>query len=183
MDACGSGGGCYKVCIAITQSLVLNYGQLESKYLKMEIFNKFSTRFDKNDALEKASESDIENVKKELKIILPNDFKLFLTQYGNIYTPDIIDIIIDKEIDLNDVQEFWTTEKIIYDKQNEWTAQLNPDLIPFASDSMGNIFAFLTSDLKEKKESCAVYFFDHDFDTVEKIAPSFSEWIDNYNRI
>lgn len=149
----------------------------------MEIFNKFRTRFDKNDDLEKASESDIEKLKKELKINIPNDFELFLTEYGNIYTPDILDIIVDNEIDLYDVQEFWTTERIIYDKQNEWTAQLSTDLIPFASDSMGNIFAFLTSDLKEKKESSAVYFFDHDFDTVEKLTDSFSEWIDNYNRI
>ena len=150
---------------------------------EMEIFNKFITRFDKNDDLEKASVSDIEKLKKELRINIPNDFELFLTKYGNVYTPDILDIIVDNEIDLYDVQEFWTTERIIYDKQNEWTAQLSTDLIPFASDSMGNIFAFLTSDLKEKKKSSAVYFFDHDFDTVEKLTDSFSEWIDNYNRI
>lgn len=149
----------------------------------MEIFNKFRTRFDENDDLKKASESDIEKLKKELKINIPNDFELFLTEYGNIYSPNILDIIVDNEIDLYDVQEFWTTERIIYDKKNEWTAQLSTDLIPFASDSMGNIFAFLTSDLKEKKESSSVYFFDHDFGTIEKLTDSFSEWIDNYNRI
>ena len=119
----------------------------------MQIFNKFKTRFDKNDDLEKASESDIENLEKKLKINIPKDFQVFLAEYGNIYTPDILDIIVDNEIDLCDVQEFWTVKRIIYDKQNEWTAQLSTDLIPFASDSMGNIFAFLTSDLKEKKES------------------------------
>ncbi len=149
----------------------------------MEIFNKFSIRFDKNDDLKKASESDIEKLQKELKIIVPNDFKLFLIDYGNIYAPYILDIIIDNELELNEVQEFWTPERIIYDKNNEWTSQISTDLIPFASDSMGNIFAFLTSDLKEKKESTAVYFLDHDFDTVEKLADSFTEWIDNYNRI
>ncbi len=149
----------------------------------MEIFNKFRTRFNKNNDLEKASESDIKKLEKDLKIKTPNDFELFLTEYGNIHTPDILDIIVDNEIDLYDVQEFWTAESIIYDKQNEWTAQLSIDLIPFASDSMGNIFAFLTSDLKEKTESSAIYFFDHDFNTVEKLTGSFSEWIDNYNRI
>jgi hypothetical protein len=149
----------------------------------MEIFNKFKTRFDKNDDLEKASESDIDKLEKELNIILPNDFKLFLAEYGNIYSPDILDQIVDNEITLSDVQEFWTTERIVSDKQNEWTSQVSTDLIPFASDSMGNIFAFLTSDVKEKKESSAVYFFDHDLDTVEKLTDTFSEWIDNYNRI
>jgi cell wall assembly regulator SMI1 len=149
----------------------------------MEIFNKFKERFDKNDDLEKASESDIEKLKTELNITIPNEVKLFLTEYGNIYTPEILDLIVDNEIDLNDIQEFWKPERIIYDKQNEWTAQLSTDLIPFASDSMGNIFGFLTTELNEEKESCAIHFFDHDFDTVEKVADSFSEWIDNYNLI
>ncbi|MBF8149627.1 SMI1/KNR4 family protein [Winogradskyella sp. F6397] len=149
----------------------------------MEIFNKFRERFDKNDDLEKASESHIEKLKAELNIIIPNQVKLFLTEYGNIYSPEILDLIVDNEIDLWDIQEFWTTERIIYDKQNEWTAQLSVDLIPFASDSMGNIFGFLTAELNEEKQSCSVHFFDHDFNTVEKIANSFSEWIDQYNRI
>jgi len=50
-------------------------------------------------------------------------------------------------LELNDIQQFWTVEEIIYDKQYEWTSQLN--LIPFASDFMGNIFSFLETDLKE----------------------------------
>jgi hypothetical protein len=149
----------------------------------MEIFNKFRTRFDKNDDLEKASESDIEKLKTELNISIPYEYKLFLTEYGNIYTPEILDLIVDNEIDLYDIQEFWTVERIIYDKKNEWTAQVSTDIIPFASDSMGNIFSFLTADLNKEKESSSVYFFDHDFDTVEKIANSFSEWIDKYNLI
>ena len=96
----------------------------------MEIFNKFRERFDKNDDLEKASESHIEKLKAELNIIIPNQVKLFLTEYGNIYSPEILDLIVDNEINLWDIQEFWTTERIIYDKQNEWTAQLSVDLIP-----------------------------------------------------
>ena len=149
----------------------------------MEIFNKFRDRFDKNDNLEKVSESDVKKLNSELNIIIPNEVKLFLTEYGNVYTPEILDLIVDNEIDLWDIQEFWTVERIIYDKQNEWTAQLLTDLIPFASDSMGNIFGFLTAELNEEKESCAVYFFDHDLDTVERVANSFSEWINKYNEL
>lgn len=149
----------------------------------MEIFNKFRDRFNENEDLEKASESDIERLKSELGIIIPNEVKLFLTEFGNIYSPELLDLIVDNEIDLWDIQEFWTTERIIYDKQNEWTSQLSTDLIPFASDSMGNIFGFLTADLKQEKESCAVYFFDHDLETIKKVSNSFSEWINQYNQI
>lgn len=78
---------------------------------------------------------------------------------------------------------FWDIESISYDKKNEWTSQISTDLIPFASDSMGNIFGFLSADLKSEHESSSVYFFDHDFDTVDKIANSFSEWLNEYNNI
>lgn len=149
----------------------------------MEIFNTFNTRFNKNVDLEKASEADIENLNKQLNIIVPKDFRLFLTKFGNIYTPNILDIIVDKDIELPVIQEFWPTENIINDKQNEWTAHLSTDLIPFASDSMGNIFGFLAADLQEERETCSVHFFNHDYDTVEKVSNSFSEWIESYNRI
>lgn len=84
---------------------------------------------------------------------------------------------------MNDVQEFWEIERIIEDKKSEWTSQLATDIIPFASDCMGNIFGFLTADLKLERQTAAVYFFDHDFDTVDKIFESFTDWIDRFNTI
>ncbi|MFD2565528.1 SMI1/KNR4 family protein [Aquimarina rubra] len=149
----------------------------------MEILNKFSKRFNKRDDVKKASESEIKNFESEFGIVLPNDFKKFIAEYGNIWTPDILDIIVDNEIELNDVQNFWDIETISFDKKNEWTSQISTDLIPFASDSMGNIFGFLSADLKTEKESSSVYFFDHDFNTVDKIADSFSEWINEFNKL
>lgn len=149
----------------------------------MEIFNKFRVNFNKNRELEKASESDIERLETELNIKLPIEYKLFISEYGNIYTPEILDKIVDNDIDLNDIQEFWTVKTIINDKQNEWTAKISINIIPIASDCMGNIFAFLAADLNKEKENSPVYFFDHDFDSLKRVAHSFSEWINNYNLI
>jgi len=149
----------------------------------MEILSEFSNRFNKKDVIKKVSESDIQNLESEFGITLPKDYKMFIKEFGNVWTPEILDIIVDNEIELNDVQNFWDIESISYDKKNEWTSQIATDLIPFASDSMGNIFGFLTADLKTKRESNPVYFFDHDFDTVEKISDSFTEWVNEFNII
>lgn len=149
----------------------------------MKIFKIFSDKYNKNKVAKKASELDIEKLESELNVILPKEYKKFIRNFGDLWTPGILDLIVDEELDLNDIQNFWKVEKIIFDKKNEWTSQIKPDLILFGSDCMGSIFGFLSSVLKENKESCAVYFFDHDFDTVEKVSDSFSDWINKFNQI
>jgi hypothetical protein len=86
-------------------------------------------------------------------------------------------------LDIYEVAQFWAIDKIIYDKQNEWTSHVSPEIIPIASDSVGNIFAFLRQDLNISLNTANISFYDHDFDTVEKIADSFKYWIDAYNKI
>jgi hypothetical protein len=149
----------------------------------MEIFKQFVSKYNGKDEINPQTEIQIQKLENEFNIYLPKDWKLFLLNYGSIWTPEILDIIVDDELDINDVQDFWDIEQIEYDKKNEWTSKITTDLIPFASDSMGNIFAFKINDIKTPKESSEVYFFDHDFDTVEKISNSFTEWINEYNQI
>ncbi|WP_423999377.1 SMI1/KNR4 family protein [Maribacter sp. IgM3_T14_3] len=149
----------------------------------MSIFQEFSSNYDNKAEVQKVPLTDIENLESEFNIYVPNEFKIFLMDFGTPWTPDILDIIVDDELDLIDVQNFWTIESIIEDKKNGWTSQISTDLIPFSSDCMGSIFGFSTMDLKEKKESVPIYFFDHDLDTVTKVAETFSEWIDQFNRI
>jgi cell wall assembly regulator SMI1 len=149
----------------------------------MTEFRKFADRFNKSTNAAPSTQSDIDKLEKELNIQLPNDYKRFLLSIGNIWTPDILDLVVDKELDLADVQQFWTPDEIIDDKKNFWTKQVSTDIIPFATDCMGNIFSFLASDLRQKTETADIYFFDHDFDTVEKISNSFTVWINNFNKI
>ena len=149
----------------------------------MTIFKKFVNKFNRADNIKTSSQTDINNLEAEFKICLPNDFKTFILNYGNVWTLEILDIIVDNEFELNDIQQFWDVEQIIYDKKNEWTSNISTDLIPFASDCMGNIFAFLASDLKTIKETAAIYFYDHDFDKIEKISESFTDWIDKFNQL
>lgn len=149
----------------------------------MTAFRQFVDKYNKNEEIKLATQTEIELLEKEFSIHLPADYKNFITTYGNIWTPDILDIVVDNQLDMNDVQEFWEIEKIVEDKKSEWTSQLQTDIIPFASDCMGNIFGFLTADLKVLRETADIYFFDHDFDTVDKISDSFTDWMDKFNSI
>lgn len=149
----------------------------------MDIFQVFVERFNKNDDAKPIDQLDIDRIENEFAVNLPKDYKDFIKRFGETWTPNILDIIVDSEQDLNDIQQIWAIDQIINDKKNEWTSQLIVDIIPFANDCTGNIFGFKTSDLNKTNENSPVYFYDHDFDTVEKISESFTKLIENYNKL
>jgi hypothetical protein len=145
-------------------------------------FNRFSVTSETSPAKPFQIE-ELNFLEERLKILLPDSYKCFVLTFGNIWTPGILDLIDEKEIEIADVQEFWNAEKIVFDKENEWTSGLEEDLIPFASDCFGNIFCFAAEDLTSRKDDCNVYFFDHDFDTIENLSISFKQWIEQFNNI
>jgi hypothetical protein len=146
-----------------------------------EAYQHFERSFNKNEDNTPFSTSDIEKLEKELEIKLPTDYGMFLIEHGNLYTPEILDLIDDKQLDVADIQNIWTVERILHDKANEWTSNLEEDLIPFASDCMGNVFAFKRADILERKMNAPVYFYDHDYDTIEIVCGSFKALIERYN--
>ncbi|HVV56482.1 MAG TPA: SMI1/KNR4 family protein [Mucilaginibacter sp.] len=146
-------------------------------------FSKFESSFNKNQVTTRASLQDIEYLEKTLSIKIPEEFKLFLHYYGDLWTPGILNIIVDNDIDMNDVQQFWPVNEIIDDKQTGFTKLVNEDLIPFASDCMGNIYAFKTKDIKKQRSTADVFFFDHDFDEVYHVANSFTALIEEFNSL
>ncbi|KQY93398.1 hypothetical protein ASD21_11595 [Caulobacter sp. Root1455] len=54
---------------------------------------------------------------------------------------------------------------------------LPEDKIAFASDCMGNLFAFGSVALNQSSQ---VWFFDHDTGEIVVVAPSFKDWIQQY---
>lgn len=152
----------------------------------MDYQRTFFNRFSVTSEISPAKPFQIEELnflEERLKIQLPDSYKCFVLTFGNIWTPGILDLIDEKEIEIADVQEFWNAEKIVFDKENEWTSDLEEDLIPFASDCFGNIFCFAAEDLTLRKDDCNVYFFDHDFDTIKNLSISFKQWIEQFNNI
>jgi hypothetical protein len=145
-------------------------------------FSKFSSLFDKASEVQTASLSEIQSLERILQIKLPEDFKLFMNNYGTLWTPHILNIIVDNEIEMDDIQQFWSAEEILEDNKSGITNQIEvADLIPFASDCMGNIFAFKSFDLKMERQTANVYFFDLDFNEMRLVANSFTALIEDFN--
>ncbi len=72
----------------------------------MHIFETFKKRFDESDALSTTTISEIGKLETYFNIKLPKDYILFITEYGNLYTPEILDNIVNKDLAMFDVQEF-----------------------------------------------------------------------------
>lgn len=89
-------------------------------------------------------------------------------------TADLWDAI-DEQSDLPHLGDFLTPTEIV-ESISGWTPSGYPnELVPFASDSGGNLLSFRRGDVRD-----AVYLWDHDFGTVEQIAPSFADLLEAY---
>lgn len=85
---------------------------------------------------------------------------------------------IDEASDLPHIGDLLTPSEIVQ-HVNDWTPLGYPaDLIPFASDSSGNLLSFRRAD-----PGGTVYLWDHDFGTVQHVSPSFTELLDMYSSL
>jgi hypothetical protein len=106
---------------------------------------------------------------------LPQTYKDAIAEYGAPYTTAaLLNVIVDRQLDIDDVAEFHTPNEIASATQNWRAMGLPPDLVAFACDGSGNFFCFKPED---QPDSDAVWFFDHDLIEVYEVAPSFEEWM------
>lgn len=148
------------------------------------ILKTFVDNFNEDGDGTKPSSDAFEKVEKELKIKLPDTYRNFLLSYGYVYSPGILDLIVDKEKEMRDIQEFVELSKFVSTNQGYWNAGMPKDLLAFASDCMGNMLCFKIPDLKsEKVVDAKVYFFDHELVSEEEIASSFVDLIEHFNQL
>lgn len=133
----------------------------------------------------KPSLAHIADVEKQLGFAFPAVYVGAVTQTGTFSVRvALLDEIVDQRLDLRDISEVLNIGEI-HETMSGWReAGMPKEMIPFASDSMGNIFAFDARDsLGGRRPDCPIYFWDHDFDEVSLEASGFDEWIAKYNAI
>lgn len=130
-------------------------------------------------------ESDLRRVEQHLDLRLPDDYRQAVLAVG-LPRPTIalLDAIVERKLDLHDVSNFYSPQEII-GETNGWHEIGMPEkLIAFASDCSGNKFCFHSDRLKiGGAEASAIWFYDHDFETVIQIAPSFNGWIAKFCQV
>ncbi|TWT85211.1 SMI1 / KNR4 family protein [Posidoniimonas polymericola] len=138
----------------------------------------FVARFHVGDPPVPATEQQVESLGVELSTAVPEAYLSFITRFGAVYTPHILDAIVDAALDYSDVQNFLTVEQAITDTKAYWAAGMPEDVIGIASDCMGNFFGFRRQGAKS--DDAPVVFFDHDFVDVSTVADSFDAFLTWY---
>ncbi|MCJ8321063.1 MAG: SMI1/KNR4 family protein [Colwellia sp.] len=127
--------------------------------------------------------NDIAELELKLNGFLPDSYKYLISKYGLVHTPNVLTKICDLGSDISEVQDFLSLEDVFsLSKLYEMTGMPKGHVL-FASDCKGNMFCFKSTDCASKQTDIPVWFFDHDFRTVNKVSNSFIEWLDEFNEL
>jgi hypothetical protein len=120
----------------------------------------------------------------ELNTRLPTAYVEFMLSHGGAYTPSVLSLVVDGEVDMPDLQNIESIPKAIAGTKAYWSAGTPNDLIGFGGDSMGNMFCFKRQPISSNRpDDLPVWFFDHDFVESHEVAPSFDQWLLSYIRL
>jgi cell wall assembly regulator SMI1 len=131
---------------------------------------------------EPVTEAGLRNVEQRLNVSLPGDYRQAVLEVGLPRpTSRLLDAIVDRELDLHSVGDFYTPSEIIEETLNWREMRMPEQLVAFAGDESGNKFCFDADRLRSGgADGYAIWFYDHDFETVRQIAPSFDAWIEAF---
>jgi hypothetical protein len=143
------------------------------------IFQTFVDKWTHQDYRPEPVDSElVDRCAEALKVMFPASYYEYMTSYGSGGpTIELLDSIVEGELDINDLADVFTPDEVIKSIDAWQSAGMPEDLIPIASDSMGNMFCFKRNEIIMARDDAPVWFFDHDFDTVEKIHDLFTSWI------
>jgi hypothetical protein len=128
---------------------------------------------------DQVSLAELDAAEARLQTRLPTDYRSAVLEFG-LPRPTIalLDTIVDHELGLADISDFHAPNEIVAETEGWCAAGMPQDLVAFGSDCCGNKFCFAVSDVRQPEQ--AVIFWDHDFNSVETVAPSFDRWIETY---
>ena len=125
-------------------------------------------------------------VENEVGTLFPASFITFITVHGPIFCPEILDLVVEAQesgpTDFEgwDVAEFLMPSEIPKTHAMYASAGMDSSVIPFATDSSGNLFGFRRSSSTVRLDDAPILFFDHDFCKVRIEAESFDGWLERF---
>lgn len=148
-----------------------------------DVIREFVETWNCNRALRTATTEEILETEAAIGLTLPSGYKTLVSLYGDVYTPDILDAVVDQNLDLPNIQNFILPREALEDTRLYVSAGMPEGYFGFASDASGNMFCFSLNDLAGGTGDSAVWFFDHDFVDMTKQSDSFVEWLNSYVEI
>jgi hypothetical protein len=156
--------------------------------MRSDIHSAFVKRFSRprRKPITPVSGDDIFSAEKEVGTIFPASFVAFIASHGPVYTPEILDLVVDaqesgpSDFEGWDVADFIALAEIPKTHAMYAKGGMDDSVVPFASDSSGNIFGFRRTTSDNRLDDAPVLFFDHDFCKVSIEADSFDGWLERF---
>jgi hypothetical protein len=121
------------------------------------------------------SEPELAAVESRFDFEFPLEYREAALRHGLVSpTIALLDVIVDDEHHMADLSQMLPADEMI-SRTEDWRDMGLPlDMVAYATDCGGNLFCFRTDG------SPNIFYFDHDFGTLETVAPSFTAWIEAY---
>jgi hypothetical protein len=131
------------------------------------------------------TETELRLAEEKLSVRFPDDYRQGVIRFGLPRpTVDLLGAIVDQELDLHCLGDMYTPSEMTKYTLAAREDDLPGEFIAFAGDESGNLFCFDGGRLNAQAEDGGtIWFLDHDFGTLDAIAPSFTAWIDAFCEI
>lgn len=152
---------------------------------RQEIHRSFVTEFASGEPCPSTLD-DLVRVEKELGTVFPQSFVDFMTSFGAVHTPSILDLVTGGESEIApegasfDVQEICTPDAILATTRMYHSGGMDESVVAIASDCMGNVFGFRKCADAKRPDDATLLIFDHDFCEVSEEAESFDSWLKSF---
>ena len=115
-----------------------------------------------------------------MAILWPDSCRQFALACGAVYSPSILDLIVERKLDYSDVQQFLTPRQSVTETRR-WQLEPAGGCLAFATDCEGSFFAFRDLPASPPRpDDAPVWLFDHEEVTVRVQAATFDEWISRF---
>lgn len=145
--------------------------------VREDLYRRFAARFHAGKRLRPAAEAQVEAAEAALGVLWPESYGRFALACGALYTPSLLDLIVERKPGWSDVQQFLTPRQSVAETRRSGLEPAGTCLV-WATDCMGNLFAFRDLPASSPRFSDApVWFFDHEENEMTIEAASFDAWL------
>src|SRR5262245_26505958 len=106
------------------------------------LHEEFTARFHAKRRPKPFTAEQLDAVESALGILLPSSYREFGLTHGAVYTPVLLDLVVERKPGFSSVQEFFKSAQTLTETRRWRKLGLPDDCYAFASDSSGNLFTF-----------------------------------------
>lgn len=145
-----------------------------------DLYAAFAERFHAGKRLRPATAVQLADTEAALGVLWPDAYRQFAMACGAVYTPGLLDLVVEHKPGFGDVQQFLTPKQSVTETRR-WLRELEGGCAVFASDCSGSFFAFRQLPATEPRpDDAAVWLLDHDVGELVEQAASFDKWLDRF---